>query len=52
MMNSYNQQQLNGRTLSVQEKVAAARAKRAEQEKAAEKIMSKPKRKDTNRPRG
>ncbi len=51
-MKSYIQQQLNGQASSVQEKVAAARAKRAEKKKAAEKILSKPKRKDTNRPRG
>jgi len=52
MVKSYNQEQLNGRTLSVPEKLAAARAMRSEQKKAAEKILSMPKRKDTNRPHG
>lgn len=43
---------MDGRTPTVQEKIAAARAKREERMKVVEKIMSKPSRKDVSRPRG
>lgn len=49
---TWNQQKLNDRTLTVPERLEAARAAQAERLKAAEKILSQPKRKDTNRPRG
>lgn len=52
MVQSWNRQQLDGQPLPAPDKLAAARARRDERKKVAEQILSKPKRKDTNKPRG